>query len=398
MNNFERMGLMKIVVAPDSFKGNLTACEVANFIEIGIKQAVKNIEVVKLPVADGGEGTVDALVTAIGGKIVKCKVHGPLMEELDSFFGILGDGQTAVIEIAACSGLMLVEKDKQNPLFTTTYGVGELILAAKSCGCKKIIIGIGGSATNDGGMGMAQALGYRFYDKYDNLVEKSGKYICEVARIDASSFCTDLDGLEFIIACDVNNPLCGPNGASFIYGPQKGATPEIAELLDKGLKSFAGIIKRDLKKDIADIPGSGAAGGLGGGIIAFLNNARLCSGIDMLIDLCKFEEIVKDCDLLITGEGRTDKQTASGKVAVGLSKVAQKYEIPVVCLSGSLMQGYQEIYEYGVDAAFSNIIAPMTLEEALHMSPELLTQAAFSFTRLLIKIHLNIEKQQPKRI
>jgi glycerate 2-kinase len=386
------MNLMKIVVAPDSFKGNLTSSEVANYIEIGIKQADKNIEVVKIPVADGGEGTVEALVTATGGKIIKQKVHGPLMEELDSFFGILGDEQTAIIEVAACSGLMLVKKDKLNPLLTTTYGVGELILAAKSHGCKKIIIGIGGSATNDGGMGMAQALGYRFYDKHNNLVGQGGKYVGEVERIDASNYYKELDDIEIVTACDVNNPLCGLNGASYIYGPQKGATPEMIDLLDKGLKNFADVIKKDLKKEIADIPGSGAAGGLGGGLMAFLHNAKLCSGIDMVIDNCRFEETVKDCDLLITGEGRTDRQTASGKVAVGLAMVANKYNVPVVCLSGSLIEGYQEIYKHGVDTAFSNIIAPITLEEALHMSPQLLTQAAFSIARLLIKIHSNIKK------
>ncbi|MHB8061561.1 MAG: glycerate kinase family protein [Ruminiclostridium sp.] len=384
---------MKIVVAPDSYKGNLTASEAANYIETGIKQADENIEVVKIPVADGGEGTVDALVTATGGKIVKQKVHGPFMEDLDAFFGILGDEQTAIIEIAACCGIMLVQKDKLNPLLTTTYGVGELILAAKSHGCKKIIIGIGGSATNDGGMGMAQALGYRFYDKNNDLVGQGGKYVGEVTRIDASNYCKELDNIEFVTACDVNNPLCGLNGASYIYGPQKGATPEMIELLDKGLGNLADVIKKDLKKEITDIPGSGAAGGLGGGLLAFLNNAKLCSGIDMVIDSCNFEEAVKDCDLLITGEGRTDRQTASGKVAVGLAMVAKKYNVPVLCLSGSLIEGYQEIYKHGVDAAFSNIIAPITLEEALQMSPQLLTQAAFSQARLLMKIHSNIKNR-----
>lgn len=378
---------MKIVVAPDSFKGNLTAPEVADYIEAGIRQADKNIEVIKIPVADGGEGTVEAIVAATGGKIIKHRVHGPFMKEIDSFFGISGDGKTAVIEMAACSGIMLVKKEELNPLYTTTYGVGELILAAKNLGCDKINLGIGGSATNDGGMGMAQALGYKFYDSQNKLIGQGGKHLCEVARIDSTGFFSEIDGIEIITACDVNNPLCGPNGASYIYGPQKGAASETIEFLDKGLRHFADVIKRDLGKDIAGIPGSGAAGGLGGGLLAFLNNTRLCSGIDMVINSCNFEQAVRSCDLLITGEGRTDSQTANGKVVVGLAEVADKYNVPVVCLSGSLIEGYDKIYELGVDAAFSNIITPMTLEEAIRSSPQLLTQASYSITRLMMKIY-----------
>lgn len=378
---------MKIVVAPDSFKGNLTALEVAELIEAGIKQADKNIEVMKIPVADGGEGTVEAIVAATGGKIIKQRVHGPFMEQMDSFFGISGDGKTAVIEMAACAGIMLVKKEELNPLYTTTYGVGELILAAKNLGCDKIILGIGGSVTNDGGMGMAQALGYKFYDRHNKLLGQGGKYLCEVSRIDSSDFIREINGIEIIAACDVKNPLCGPNGASYIYGPQKGADSETIEFLDRGLRHFAEAIKRDLDKDIALIPGSGAAGGLGGGLLAFLSNTRLCPGIDMVVNSCNFEEAVRNCDLLITGEGRTDSQTANGKVVVGLAEVAEKYDVPVVCLSGSLMEGYQKIYEHGVDAAFSNIIAPMTLEEAIRCSPEMLTQASYSIARLMLKIY-----------
>ena len=378
---------MKIVVAPDSFKGNLSALEVAEYIEAGIKQADKNIEVVKIPAADGGEGTVEAIVAATDGKIIKQRVHGPFMKEIDSFFGIAGDGKTAVIEMAACSGIMLVKKEELNPLYTTTYGVGELILAAKNLGCEKIVLGIGGSVTNDGGMGMAQALGYKFYDRQNKLLGQGGKYLCEVARIDSSDFIKEIDGIEIITACDVNNPLCGPNGAYYIYGPQKGADSETIEFLDRGLRHFAGVIKRDLDKDIAGIPGSGAAGGLGGGLLAFLSSARLCSGIDMVVNSCNFAEAVRDCDLLITGEGRTDSQTANGKVVAGLAEVAEKYNVPVVCLSGSLTEGYQKIYEHGVDAAFSNMIAPMTLEEAIRCSPQLLTQASFSIARLMLKIY-----------
>jgi len=384
---------MKIVVAPDSFKGNLSALKVAEFIEAGIKQADENIEVVKIPVADGGEGTVEAIVTATGGKIIKQRVHGPFMQEIDSFFGISGDGKTAVIEMAACAGIMLVKKEELNPLNTTTYGVGELILAAKNLGCDRIILGIGGSATNDGGMGMAQALGYKFYDKENKLLGQGGKYLCEVARIDSSEYIREIDNIEIITACDVNNPLCGPNGASYVYGPQKGADSEAIEFLDQGLRNFSEVIKKDLNKDIANIPGSGAAGGLGGGLLAFFSNARLCSGIDMVVNSCNFEEAVRDCDLLITGEGKTDSQTANGKVVVGLAKVAKKYNVPVVCLSGSLMEGYQKIYEHGVDSAFSNITAPMTLEEAIRFSPEMLTQASYSIARLMLKINARLRSK-----
>ncbi len=378
---------MKIVIAPDSFKGSLTAIEVAGFIEDGIKQADTNIEVVKLPVADGGEGTVEALVAATGGQIVKQRVHGPFMEEVDSFFGILGNGRTAVIEMAACSGLTLVRKEELNPLMTTTYGVGELILAAVRTGCKKIIVGIGGSSTNDGGMGMAQALGYRFYDKNKNILGQGGKYVGEVASIDSQNFNNDLNDIEIVVACDVKNPLCGQNGASHIYGPQKGATNEMIELLDRGLENFADIIKRDIGKDIRDIPGSGAAGGLGGGMIAFLKQSKLCPGIDIVIENCNFREIIKDCDLLITGEGQTDSQTANGKVVAGLASEAKRYDIPVVCLSGSLKEGYQKTYACGVDAAFSDIIAPMTLEEAMRLTPQMLTQTSYSIARLMLKIY-----------
>ncbi len=378
---------MKIVIAPDSFKGSLTAIEAAGFIEDGIKQADTNIEVVKLPVADGGEGTVEALVAATGGRIVKQRVHGPFMNEMDSFFGILGNGRTAVIEMAACAGLTLVRREELNPLLTTTYGVGELILAAVRMGCKKIIVGIGGSSTNDGGMGMAQALGYRFYDKYKNILGQGGKYVCDVESIDSENVNNELNDVEIVVACDVKNPLCGINGAAHIYGPQKGATIEMIEQLDRGLKNFAAVIKRDINKDILDIPGSGAAGGLGGGMIAFLENSRLCPGIDIVIDNCNFREIIKDCDLLITGEGQTDSQTANGKVVVGLALEAKRYDIPVVCLSGALRNGYQKIFDCGVDAAFSDIIAPMTLDEAMKLTPQMLTQASYSIARLMLKIY-----------
>lgn len=381
---------MKIVVAPDSFKENMTASEVAGFIEAGIRKANPGISVKKIPVADGGEGTVEALVTATGGKIVENQVSGPLMEKVPSFFGILGDGETAVVEMAAAAGLNLVPPDKRNPLDTTTYGVGELILAAIEHGCRKIILGIGGSATNDGGMGMAQALGVKFRDSAGNLLGQGGRYLGEVAAIDISGLDGRITSVEIDVACDIKNTMCGEKGASYVYGPQKGATPEMVEFLDSGMKNFASVIKSTLGKDIKDIPGSGAAGGLGGGSIAFAD-AVLKPGIDIVMQACRFEEEIKNSDLLITGEGKTDRQTAFGKVPVGLAAVAEKYNVPVICLSGSLGAGYEEIYKYGIDAAFSNVNDAMPLEEAMLKSGELLTQAAYALTRLVMKIRSSVK-------
>lgn len=376
---------MKIVVAPDSFKGNLSALEVAARIEEGIKRADGEIVVKKIPIADGGEGTVEALVIATDGKILHKRVHGPLMEEIDSFFGILGDNETAVIEMAAAAGLSLVAEDKRNPMETTTYGVGELIRAAIELGCKRIIVGIGGSGTNDGGMGMAQALGVRFLDKMGNILGYGGKQLIDIHSIDIAGLEAKLMEIEIIVACDVKNPLYGREGAAYIYGPQKGATAEMVEALDRGLKNYADIINDKLKINIADIPGSGAAGGLGGGLIAF-THASLSPGIDIVTKYCSFEEEIKDADLLITGEGKTDRQTAYGKVPVGLSQIASRYNIPVVCLSGGLADGYEDVYQYGIDATFSNVCDCMTLQEAMDNSGRMLVDRAYSITRLVKKL------------
>lgn len=376
---------MKIVVAPDSFKGNLTAVQVAGCIEVGIRMADKNIEVKKIPVADGGEGTVEALVTATDGKIIKKQVSGPLMEKVDSFFGILGNTDTAVIEMAAAAGLDQVPENMRNPLNTTTYGVGELIKAAVDYGCKRIILGIGGSATNDGGMGMAQALGAKFLDKDGRELGHAGKYMNDVAKIDVGGLEPKLKEISIVVACDVKNPLHGKEGAAHIYGPQKGATPEIIEVLDQGLRNFADRIKEQLGVDMANIPGSGAAGGLGGGLIAFAG-AELLPGIEVVIKYCNFEDNVKDADLLITGEGRTDHQTAYGKVPVGLAMVAAKHDVPVVCLSGGLRDGYMEIYKHGITAAFSNVNDAMPLKEAIEKSGGMMTERAYAITRLLLKL------------
>ncbi len=340
--------MLKVIIAPDSFKGSLTAPEIADAIEKGIKSVSPSAITIKLPMADGGEGTVICLVNATGGRILKKWVKGPLGEEVEASYGILGDGTTAVIEMAEASGLPLVLMEKRNPMITTTYGTGELIKAALDSGCRKIIIGIGGSATNDGGVGMAQALGVRFLDDKGREIGFGGGELKKIAKIDISGLDKRIKDTEILVASDVKNPLCGPNGASYVYGPQKGATPEMVKELDEGLSHLADVIKRDLGKDIKDVPGAGAAGGLGAGLMAFLN-AKLRPGIELVMEALRFEEKVKDATLVITGEGKIDRQTAYGKVPVGVAKVSKKYGVPVLAI-GALVEEEPEFFKpYGID-------------------------------------------------
>lgn len=376
---------MKVIVCPDSFKGSLSAVNAANAIEAGLKKASEYMEVEKIPMADGGEGTVEALVMAAGGTIIPCEVTGPLGDRISSFYGVLNDGKTAVIEMAAASGLTLVPLEKRNPMVTTTFGTGELIRIAAEQGCKKILIGIGGSATNDGGMGMAQALGVNFYDRNGNKLGTGAKELTHIADIDMSSIYDTLRNIEIQVACDVTNTLCGSNGASFIYAHQKGATPDMIIELDEGLSKYADVIAKKLSVNIKDIPGSGAAGGLGGGLMAFLN-AKLTSGIDFMIDASKMKEKVKKADLVITGEGQTDKQTSFGKVPIGIAKIAAGYGTPVICLSGSLGDGYEDVYRYGITGIFSIINRPMALPEAMDNAALLLEQSARSIGRMYLNL------------
>ncbi len=343
--------MMKIVIAPDSFKGSLTAIEVSDAIDAGIKSAVSTASTVKVPMADGGEGTVECLVNATGGKILKEKVVGPLGDEVEASYGILGDGTTGVIEMAAASGLPLVPEEKRNPMITTTYGTGQLIKAALDHGCRKIIIGIGGSATNDGGAGMAQALGVKFTDDKGEEIGFGGAELKRIAKIDTTNLDKRIYTTEILVASDVKNPLCGPNGASAVYGPQKGATPQMVKELDEALAHFAEIIKRDLGKDVKDIPGAGAAGGLGAGLIAFLN-AKLRPGIELVMESVGFEDIVKDASLVITGEGKIDRQTIYGKVPVGVAKISKKYDVPVLAVAAVLEEKPEFFRPYGIDFVF----------------------------------------------
>ncbi len=365
---------MKVIIAPDSFKGSLSSIQAAEAIERGIKKAAlaynENVEVVKVPMADGGEGTVEAVISAVGGKIISTKVLDPLGRPIDSFFGVLPDN-TAVIEMAAASGLNFLKEEERNPLKTTSYGTGQLIKAALDIGCKNIIIGIGGSATNDGGVGMAQALGVEFLDKEGKQIGFGGGELSKIHKIDISHLDDRVKNAKFTIASDVKNPLCGPEGASAIYGPQKGATPEMIEILDKNLDHLAKIIKRDLGKDIKDLPGAGAAGGLGAALMAFLG-AEFRLGIDLIIELVKLEDKMAESDIVVTGEGMTDYQTLYGKVPLGIARVAKKHNKPVICISGSLGEGYEELYYNGIEALFSIVNRPMSLEEAVKRGEGLL--------------------------
>ncbi len=377
---------MKIIVAPDSFKGSLTSIQAANAIEKGIKKAAQNykkpVEVIKVPMADGGEGTVESVISAVGGDIISTKVIDPLGREIDSFFGILPDN-TAIIEMAAASGLNLLSEKERNPMKTTTYGTGQLIKKALDYGCKEIIIGIGGSATNDGGVGMAQALGIRFLDKEGNQIAFGGGELYKIEEIDTSSLDPRINDTIITIASDVKNTLCGPNGASAVYGPQKGATPEMVETLDRNLKHFAAVIQKQFNIDILNVPGSGAAGGLGASLMGFLG-AKFCMGIKLVMELVQLEEKIKNADMIITGEGSTDYQTLFGKVPLGIAKIAKKHNKPVVCISGSLGKGYEELYQEGIEALFSIVNRPMSLEEAMSKVEQLLERIARDVFRMYL--------------
>ncbi|MGG4488306.1 glycerate kinase [Metabacillus idriensis] len=359
---------MKIVIAPDSFKESMTALEVCEAIERGLRRSLPEVQTVKIPMADGGEGTVQALVDATGGTFTSLTVTGPLGLPVEAEYGWLGDRKTAVIEMAAASGLHLVPPERRNPLMTSTAGTGELIKDAVQKGAEHLIIGIGGSATNDGGMGMAQALGVKFLDAEGADLAYGGGALSKLARIDVSGMMKELSGVAIDVACDVDNPLTGPNGASAIFGPQKGATNETVALLDQNLAHYASLILKETGKDVEKSEGSGAAGGLGAGLLAFLN-ANLKRGADIVIETVELEKHMAGADLVITGEGRIDGQTIHGKTPVGVSRTAKKMNIPVIAIAGSIGDGYESVHEEGIDSVFSIVPGISTLEEALEKGP-----------------------------
>ncbi|HHW71766.1 MAG TPA: glycerate kinase [Firmicutes bacterium] len=372
---------MKIVLAPDSFKGSLSSTEAAEAMARGVRKVLPEAELVLLPLSDGGEGLVESLVVASRGEVVECEVTGPLGTPVKAKLGLMGGGKTAVIEMAQASGLILVPEEERNPLVTTTFGTGELIAKALDLGCEHLIIGIGGSATNDGGMGMAQALGVRFLDEQGELLGSGGAELARLAEIDVSRRDPRLDEVRIEVACDVTNPLTGPQGASHIYGPQKGATPEMVELLDAALNRYDQILKRDLGKDVGRIPGAGAAGGLGAGLMALLGG-KLVSGIELVLDVLDFEGKAEGADLVLTGEGRFDGQSAYGKVPMGVAKRSRALDIPVVVIAGTVLPSAEVLHREGVTAYFSILNRPLSLKEAMEDAAELLEQQTAQVIRL----------------
>lgn len=382
---------MKIVVASDKYKGSLSALEVCTIIAGTIKRLDPAIKVITSPMADGGEGTVETLVESLGGKMVELEVTGPLGEKVSAGFGMLDDG-TAVIEMASASGYVLVPAGKRNPMVTTTYGTGELIKKALEMGSRKIIVGIGGSATNDGGMGMAQALGYEFLGADGRVLGFGGKQLGMIAGIKKDRTFSLLQEAEIEVASDVDNPLYGKRGAAHVYGPQKGASPEMVEELDGGLKNFAGAVLKDLGKDVSRIPGAGAAGGLGAGLVAF-TGAVLRPGTDIVTEVTGLEEKIKEADLVITGEGAMDEQTYYGKSSFGVARLASKYDIPVITINGSVLSDRGRIDEKNsslFNGNFSIINRPMSLEQAITNAGSLLE----GITEEIIGFYLRINKKQ----
>lgn len=373
---------MKIVIAPDSFKESMTAKEVCDIIEKGMGSFLKNVEFVKVPMADGGEGTTRSLVDATNGKLYEVQVTNPLGEKITSQFGILGDNKTAIIEMASSSGLELIPREKRNPMITTTFGTGELIKAALDMGVKTILIGIGGSATNDGGAGMIQALGGKLLDEFGNQIGFGGGELSKIKKIDLSNLDKRIKDSTFIVACDVDNPLTGETGAANIFGRQKGATEEMVEILDENLKHFAELIRKDLNIDIENVQGAGAAGGLGAGLMAFLA-AKLEKGIDIVIKYSDLENKLKDSDLVITGEGSIDSQTRFGKTPYGVVSVAKKYNIPTIALAGSIGKDIDILYDYGFDSIFSIMQGVENLDEALKNGKYNLEKTANNIARTL---------------
>lgn len=355
---------MKIIIAPDSFKESLSSLSVARQIEAGFREIFPDAEILKLPVADGGEGTVEALVAATGGEIRKMCVSSPLGTPVEAFYGVCGNGRTAVIEMAAASGLALVPTDRRNPLLTSSFGTGQLIRRALDDGLGHLIIGIGGSATNDAGAGMLRALGVRLLDGQGEDLAAGGGALSRLATIDVSGLDPRLRDCQIEVACDVDNPLTGERGASAVYGLQKGATPAMVSELDANLTLFARIVERDLGRSMDTVPGAGAAGGMGGALLAFLG-ARLRPGVEIVLDAIDLKTRVRDADLVITGEGRIDGQSVYGKTPVGVARIAGQQGVPVIALAGGLGPDAEDVLACGIQALFSVVHGPCKLEEAL---------------------------------
>lgn len=373
---------MKIVIAIDSLKGSLTSMEAGNAIKEGVLKVLPETEIIVKPLADGGEGTTEALVEGLGGEIVDVEVHGPLEAGVKASYGLIRETGTAVMEMAAAAGIILVGKDKR-PLDATTYGVGEMILDAIRKGCRKFIIGIGGSATNDGGIGMLTAFGYEFLDREGKAVGIGAGALKNVVSIKTDKVVSELKECHFQIACDVTNPLCGPNGATYVYGPQKGVTEELRDDLDQALAGYAAVTKKCIGTDFAENEGAGAAGGLGFAFLSYLN-ADLQPGIELVLEAVEMEKAMEGADLVFTGEGRLDAQTAMGKAPVGIAKLAKKHGAKVIALAGAVSEGAEACNKNGIDAYFPIIRKVVTLDEA--MEPEIAKRNMIQTTEQLMRL------------
>ena len=356
----------KIVVAIDSFKGSLSTFEAGKAIEEAAKEEYENVEVIISPIADGGEGTVEAIIGATNGELVKTVVCNPLGEKIEAVYGFIPKTKTAIIEMSAAAGITLINESERNPMHTTTFGVGEMILDAISKGCRKFVIGIGGSATNDGGVGMLQALGFEFLDKNSKQVSLGAKGLKDIAKIRTENVVKELKECSFCVACDVKNVLCGNEGCSAIYGPQKGATPEMIKDMDLWLENYAKLTKEVIPTSDANTPGTGAAGGLGFALLSYLD-ASLMSGIELVMKETDLESHIKDADLVVTGEGRLDGQSYMGKAPIGVAKLAKKYNKTVIAFSGCVTDDATICNEHGIDAFFPIVRKPCTLEEAMNI-------------------------------
>ncbi len=374
---------MKVVIAPDSFKESLTAKQVCDAIQAGLARVWHDAKFVAIPVADGGEGTVQSLVDATQGRLVEVKVMGPQGKRVEAFYGMLGDNQTAVIEMAAASGLHHVPLAQRDPKLTTSFGSGELIRHALDQGVTKLIIGLGGSATNDGGVGMLAALGARFTNADGDPIQLTGGGLRELTHIDLQDFDPRLQHCDILVACDVNNPLCGDKGASAVFGPQKGATPEDVQLLDDALLQFGLLTEKVTGKMVLESAGAGAAGGMGAALLAY-TQARLRPGIEIVLETVQLAHQVSDADLVITGEGRIDSQTVHGKTPMGVAKVAKRFDVPVLALCGCTGDNYQAVYQCGIDAVFAAVPRAMSLEDALKESDFNLADLAENVARLWV--------------
>lgn len=373
---------MKVLIATDSFKNSLPGTKVAEAIARGIKSEMSDVRIHSLPLADGGEGTVDALVAAANGTKRKVRVHDPLMREIEAEYGVIHK-DTAVIEMAAASGMGLLSEVERNPMITTTYGTGELIREAIEKSFKRIIVGVGGSATNDAGAGMAEALGVKLLNKDGEEIEKGGGQLDKLAKIDLTGLMPEVKDTEIIVAVDVRNPLTGPDGATRVYAPQKGADESMVEQLENNLNHFARKLTETNGREIRDIPGSGAAGGLAAGLAGFLD-AGIQNGFNLISELIRLEETIKEADLVITGEGMIDNQTGYGKTPHGVATMAKKYNIPVVGFAGTLGEGYEKLLKSSFDNLYPITDKPVNLKEAMHNADELLTKAAARMARSLV--------------